>query len=160
MKLTEKGINLIKEFEGLRLTAYRDSVGVWTIGYGNTFYEDGTVVKQGDKITQERADSLFRSILDSFADGVRASLSNPHRISDTQFSAMVSLAYNIGIGRYPEDRYGAAGFRGSTLLRKVNANPCDPTIPDEFRKWNKAGGKVLAGLVRRREAEAQLYKNG
>ena len=150
MKLTEKGINLIKEFEGLRLTAYRDSVGVWTIGYGNTYYENGAVVKQGDKITQERADSLFRSIVDKFADQVRNSLTNPDRVSDAQFSAMVSLAYNIGIG----------AFKGSTLLRKVNANPCDPTIPDEFRRWNKAGGKVLAGLVRRREAEAQLYLNG
>ena len=150
MKLTEKGINLIKEFEGLRLTAYRDSVGVWTIGYGNTYYENGAVVKQGDKITQERADSLFRSILDKFADGVRTSLSNPDRVSDAQFSAMVSLAYNIGIG----------AFKGSTLLRKVNANPCDPTIPDEFLRWNKAGGKALAGLTRRREAEAKLYTNG
>lgn len=150
MKLTEKGINMIKEFEGLRLTAYRDSVGVWTIGYGNTYYEDGTVVKQGDKITQERADRLFRSIVDKFADQVRNALNNPDRVSDTQFSAMVSLAYNIGIG----------AFRGSTLLRKVNANPCDPTIPDEFPRWNKAGGKVLDGLTRRRKAEADLYKNG
>ncbi len=150
MKLTEKGINLIKEFEGLRLTAYRDSVGVWTIGYGNTFYEDGTTVKQGDKITQERADYLFRSIVDKFADQVRNSLTNHERVSDAQFSAMVSLAYNIGIG----------AFKGSTLLRKVNANPCDPAIPDEFPRWNKAGGKVLAGLTRRRKAEAELYKNG
>ena len=150
MKLTEKGINLIKEFEGLRLTAYRDSVGVWTIGYGNTFYEDGSTVKQGDKITQDRADRLFRSIVNKFADQVRTALTNPDRISDAQFSAMVSLAYNIGIG----------AFKGSTLLRKVNANPCDPTIPDEFLRWNKAGGKVLAGLTRRRKAEADLYKNG
>ena len=150
MKLTKKGINLIKEFEGLRLTAYRDSVGVWTIGYGNTFYEDGSTVKQGDKITQERADSLFRSILDKFADQVCNSLTNPDRVSDAQFSAMVSLAYNIGVG----------AFKGSTLLRKVNANPCDPTIPDEFIRWNKAGGKVLAGLTRRRKAEEDLYKNG
>lgn len=150
MKLTEKGINLIKEFEGLRLTAYRDSVGVWTIGYGNTFYEDGSTVKQGDKITQERAGSLFRSILDKFADQVCNSLTNPDRVSDAQFSSMVSLAYNIGVG----------AFKGSTLLRKVNANPCDPTIPDEFIRWNKAGGKVLNGLTRRRKAEADLYKNG
>lgn len=150
MKLTEKGINLIKEFEGLRLTAYRDSVGVWTIGYGNTFYEDGSTVKQGHKITQERADRLFRSIVYKFADQVRNALTNPERVSDAQFSAMVSLAYNIGIG----------AFRGSTLLRKVNANPCDPTIPDEFLRWDKAWGKVLAGLTRRRKAEADLYKNG
>ena len=149
MKLTEKGINLIKEFEGLRLTAYQDSVGKWTIGYGNTFYEDGTTVKQGDKITQKRADSLFRMIVDKFADQVRNALINPNRVSDSQFSAMVSLAYNIGIG----------AFKGSTLLRKVNINPCDSTIPDEFPRWNNAGGKVLAELTRRRKAEADLYKN-
>ena len=132
------------------MTAYRDSVGKWTIGYGNTFYENGAVVKQGDKITQERADSLFRMIVDKFADQVRNALINPNRVSDAQFSAMVSLAYNIGIG----------AFKGSTLLRKANDNPCDPTIPDEFLRWNKAGGKVLAGLTRRRKAEADLYSNG
>ena len=108
MKLTEKGINLIKEFEGLRLTAYQDSVGVWTIGYGNTFYEDGSRVSEGDRINKSRADYLFRSIVDKFADQVCNSLTNPDRVSDAQFSAMVSLSYNIGIG----------AFNGSTLLRK------------------------------------------
>src|SRR5690606_41468509 len=90
------------------------------------------------------------NIMNKFSDQVRNSMINPDRISDTQFSAMVSLAYNIGI----------SAFKGSTLLRKVNANPCDPTIPSEFLRWNKAGGKVINGLTRRRQAEADLYTNG
>ena len=150
MKLTEKGIALMKEFEGLRLEAYQDSVGVWTIGYGNTYYEDGTRVKKGDRISKIRSLDLYTNIVNVFADQVRKSLTNPERVSDAQFSAMVSLAYNIGIN----------AFRTSTLLRKVNANPCDPTIPSEFLRWNKAGGKVLAGLTRRRQAEADLYSKG
>jgi|SRR5690606_29259224 len=150
MNITKKGIDLMKEFEGLRLEAYQDIVGVWTIGYGNTYYEDGTKVKKGDKITKERALDLYTNIMNKFSDQVRNSMINPDRISDTQFSAMVSLAYNIGI----------SAFKGSTLLRKVNANPCDPTIPSEFLRWNKAGGKVINGLTRRRQAEADLYTNG
>ena len=150
MNITKKGIDLMKEFEGLRLEAYQDIVGVWTIGYGNTYYEDGTKVKKGDKITKERALDLYTNIMNRFSDQVRNAIVNPDRISDTQFSAMVSLAYNIGIG----------AFKGSTLLKKVNANPCDPTIPNEFLRWNKAGGKVINGLTRRRQAEADLYTNG
>lgn len=150
MNITKKGIDLMKEFEGLRLEAYQDIVGVWTIGYGNTYYEDGTRVKKGDKITKERALDLYTNIMNRFSDQVRNAIVNPDRISDTQFSAMVSLAYNIGIG----------AFKGSTLLRKVNANPCDPTIPNEFLRWNKAGGKIVNGLTRRRQAEADLYTNG
>lgn len=150
MNITKKGIDLMKEFEGLRLEAYQDIVGVWTIGYGNTYYEDGTKVKKGDKITKERALDLYTNIMNRFSDQVRNAIVNPDRISDTQFSAMVSLAYNIGIG----------AFKGSTLLKKVNANPCDPTIPNEFLRWNKAGGKVVNGLTRRRQAEADLYTNG
>lgn len=150
MNITKKGIDLMKEFEGLRLEAYQDIVGVWTIGYGNTYYEDGTKVKKGDEITKERALDLYTNIMNRFSDQVRNAIVSPDRISDTQFSAMVSLAYNIGIG----------AFKGSTLLRKVNANPCDPTIPSEFLRWNKAGGKVINGLTRRRQAEADLYTNG
>lgn len=148
MKLTEKGIDLMKEFEGLRLEAYQDSVGVWTIGYGNTYYEDGTRVRPGDKITRERALSLYTNVKDEFAENVRKEIT--HQISDNRFSALVSLAYNIGMH----------AFKHSTILKKVNENPCDPTIPDEFLRWNKAGGRVLRGLTRRRQAEADLYLNG
>jgi lysozyme len=145
MKLNKAGKDLIKSFEGLRLSAYKCSANKETIGFGNTFYEDGSPVKMGDTITRERADSLFELIANSFAERVRREVKTI--LTDNQFSALVSIAYNIGIGN----------LQKSTLLRKVNFNPNDPSIRTEFIKWNKAGGKVLAGLTRRREAEAKLY---
>lgn len=145
MKLNKAGKDLIKSFEGLRLSAYKCSANKETIGFGNTFYEDGSPVKMGDTITKERADSLFELIANNFAERVRKEVKTI--LTDNQFSALVSLSYNIGIGN----------LQKSTLLRKVNFNPNDPTIRAEFMKWNKAGGKVLAGLTRRREAEAKLY---
>lgn len=145
MKLNKAGKDLIKSFEGLRLSAYKCSANKETIGFGNTFYEDGSPVKMGDTITKERADSLFELIANSFAERVRKEIKTI--LTDNQFSALVSISYNIGIGN----------LQKSTLLRKVNFNPNDPSIRAEFMKWNKAGGKVLAGLTRRREAEAKLY---
>ena len=145
MNLNKAGKDLIKSFEGLKLTSYQCSAMRWTIGFGNTFYEDGSPVKMGDTITRERADSLFELIANSFAERVRKEVKTI--LTDNQFSALVSLAYNIGIGN----------LQKSTLLRKVNFNPNDPSIRAEFMRWNRAGGKVLAGLTRRREAEAKLY---
>lgn len=145
MKLNKAGKDLIKSFEGLKLVAYKCSANKDTIGYGNTFYEDGSPVKPGDRITKERADSLFELIVSNFTEKVRKEIKTI--LTDNQFSAIVSLAYNIGIGN----------LQKSTLLKKVNFNPNDPSIRAEFMKWNKAGGKVLAGLTRRREAEAKLY---
>ncbi len=145
MKLNKAGADLIKSFEGLKLNAYKCSANKETIGYGNTFYEDGTPVKMGDTITKERAESLFELISDSFAAKVKPVVTSA--VNENQFAALVSFAYNCGIGN----------LKSSTLLRKVNANPNDTTIRAEFLKWNKASGKVLAGLTRRREAEANLY---
>ena len=145
MKLNKAGADLIKSFEGLRLETYRCSANKETIGYGSTFYEDGSPVKLGDKITKERADSLFEKVSDSFAAKVKNCIQKD--INENQFAALVSFAYNVGIGN----------LKSSTLLKKVNANPNDPTIMQEFKKWNRASGKVLAGLTRRREAEANLY---
>ena len=145
MKLNEAGKSLIKSFEGLKLTAYKCSANKDTIGYGNTFYEDGSKVKPGDKITKERAESLFELIAAEFEAKVKQ-LNLPN-LSDNQFSALVSFAYNAGLTNLVK----------STLFRKVRANPNDATIRDEFMKWNKAGGKVLNGLTRRRKAEADLY---
>jgi len=145
MKLNKAGADLIKSFEGCKLTAYKCSANKETIGYGNTFYEDGTPVKLGDKITQERAESLFTLISDSFASKVVPLIKS--KINENQFGALVSFAYNAGVGN----------LQKSTLLKKVNANPNDPSIRDQFMLWNKAGGKVLAGLTRRRKAEADLY---
>jgi len=145
MKLNKEGADLIKEFEGCKLKAYQCSAKKWTIGYGNTFYEDGKPVLPGHAITQEKADQLFEIIANEFAAKVaKLVMSN---VTDNQFASLVSFSYNCGI----------ANLQKSTLLKKVNANHNDQTIRAEFAKWNKAGGKVLAGLTRRREAESNLY---
>lgn len=135
---------LIKEFEGCELTAYLCPAGIMTIGYGSTFYEDGKPVKQGDMITKERAEKLLPNIVTKFAQAVINSLKIG--VTQNQFDAMVSLAYNIGVGN----------FRNSTLLRLVNKGDFAKAAL-EFAKWNKSRGKVLAGLVRRREAERALF---
>jgi lysozyme len=136
---------LIRRYEGCRLKAYQCSAKVWTIGWGSTFYEDGSKVQMGDTITQERADRLFVILLDQFAAQVRPLIKQP--LNDNQFGALLSFAYNAGVG----------ALQRSTLLKLVNANPNNPLIRQEFNKWNKAGGKVLLGLTRRRTAEADLY---
>lgn len=145
MKLNKEASDLIKSFEGCKLKAYQCSAKKWTIGYGNTFYEDGSPVMPGHAITQEKADQLFEIIANEFAEKVAKLV--PSHITPNQFGALVSFAYNCGI----------ANLQKSTLLKKVIANHNDPTIRAEFLKWNKAGGKVLAGLTRRREAEANFY---
>lgn len=143
--MNKAGIDLVKSFEGLRLTSYKCSAGKDTIGYGNTFYEDGSKVKPGDKITVDRAVKLLEFMLDKFDDSVDK-LVTPE-LNENQKSALVSFAYNCGVNN----------LKNSTLLKKVNADPDDPTIADEFKKWTKAGGKVLTGLVKRRNAESILY---
>lgn len=156
MKTNALGRELIQHFESLMLSAYQCSAKKWTIGYGNTFYEDGTPVKQGDKITKERAESLFTLILAKFEKEVASLLTRT--VSDNQFAALVSFAYNVG-SDIDADTI-AEGLGDSTLLKLVNRDPNDPRIADEFLKWNKAGGKVLAGLTRRRKSEAHLYFKG
>jgi lysozyme len=146
MEVNKAGRDLIKQFEGCKLKAYKCPASLWTIGYGNTFYEDGTKVKQGDVITQARAEELLNNIVDDFAKQVDVLVKS--NVTANNFSAIVSFAFNVGIGN----------FRRSTLLRKVNANPKDATIPAEFKKWTRANNVVLKGLVRRREAEAKLYE--
>ncbi len=145
MKLNKEGADLIKEFEGCKLKSYQCSAKKWTIGFGNTFYEDGSPVLPGHAISKEKADQLFDLISDEFASKVAKLV--PSHINPNQFGALVSFAYNCGI----------VNLQKSTLLKKVIANHNDPSIRAEFLKWNKAGGKVLAGLTRRREAEANLY---
>lgn len=145
--MTEKGLELIKEFEGFRADAYWDATGkVWTIGYGATFYMDGTPVKKGDRITKEEATKLLdRMVSEKFEKYVEQYVTS--EINPYQKDALTSFAYNCGAGN----------LKRSTLLKKVNTNPSDPTIRGEFAKWNKSGGKVLNGLTRRRKAEADLY---
>lgn len=135
------------------LQAYKCPAGIWTIGWGNTFYENGQPVKEGDVITQERANSLFQVILSRFEKDVISLLKV--KVTENQFSALVCFAYNVGsdidIDNIPE------GLGDSTLLKLVNRNPNDPEIRNQFKKWNRSKGKVLNGLTRRRAAEADLY---
>lgn len=145
MNITPQARALIRKYEGCKLKAYQCSAKKWTIGWGNTFYEDGSSVKQGDTITQERADKLFVILLDQFAANLRPLITA--KINDNQFGALLSFAYNAGMG----------AFSKSTLRKVVNANPNNQVIRLEFMKWTKAGGKVLLGLQRRRSAEADLY---
>jgi lysozyme len=146
LKLSQKGLELIKQFEGLSLTPYVCAGGINTIGYGNTYYTNGKKVTLKDpKITQKQAEELLKHSLSTYEKAVDSFCRDD--ISQPQFDALVSFAYNLG----------TVALQKSTLIKKVNANPKDVTIADEFLKWNKAGGRVLVGLTRRRQAEANLY---
>ena len=140
-----KGIPIIRKFEGLKLRAYLCPSSIWTIGYGNTFYENGSKVQKGDKITLDRADRLLFFVVQKFEKEVIKMVTS--QINENQLGALTSFAFNVG----------TSNLAKSTLLKKVNANPNDATIRDEFNRWTKAGGKVLNGLVTRRKAEADLY---
>ena len=140
-----KGIEIIKHFEGCKLKAYLCPAKVWTIGYGSTFYEDGSKVKEGDTITQQRADEFLSVMVAKFKFGVKAVVTS--QVNENQIGALTSFAFNVGVG----------ALKSSTLLKVVNQNPNSPDVGIQFAKWTKAGGKVLNGLVRRREAETKLY---
>lgn len=137
--ISDAGICLIKQFEGCRLEAYRCAAGVPTIGYGHT-----SGVAMGTKITQEEADRYLREDLKSFEHAVNCALTRP--VSQNQFDALVSFTYNLGAG----------ALKGSTLLKLLNAGNIKGAA-DEFPKWNKAAGKVLEGLTKRRMKERQLF---
>jgi len=147
MELSQKGKALIMQFEGCKLLAYQDSVGIWTIGFGNIYYENNVAVKKGDIITHNRAIELFNLIVKRFEVDVDSLVTS--NVNQNQFDAMVSLAYNIGIGN----------FKSSSLLKMVNKSPNDTAIYLQFLRWNKAKGKVIEGLTRRRMAESNLYKS-
>jgi len=154
MRLDFSGYKLITDFEGLRLSPYLCSAGVPTIGYGNTFYPNGAKVTMRDKpITKDYAFEIFVFIADLFAKEVKGLIKS--NVNQNQFNALVSFAYNVGTDIDMD--LIAEGLGDSTLLRKVNKNPNDATIRNEFLKWNKAKGKVLNGLTKRRIAESNLY---
>jgi lysozyme len=142
--------DFIKSREGLKLKAYQDSAGIWTIGYGSIHYEDGKPIKRGDTITQERADKLLEAEIILKSIKVNAAIKST-KLTQNQYNALVSFAYNVGTG----------ALLSSTLLKKVLANRNDPSIKDSFLVWNKAhvDGKLVAvaGLTNRRRAEADLY---
>jgi len=140
---SDAGFALTKKFEGLRLTAYQDQVGVWTIGYGHT----GREVHGGMAITEDQADVLLHSdVAGAVACVNRAVTAN---ISQNQFDALVDFVFNLGCAR----------LLGSTLLRHVNAGEFDLAAP-QFLLWDHAGGVVVQGLLKRRQAEMTLFQSG
>ena len=139
MKVSNNGINLVKRFEGLELKAYRDSVGILTIGYGHTH-----AVKAGDIITGEQADAFLREDLQVAELTVNTNVKV--KLTQGQFDALVSFVFNLGSGNFVK----------STLIRKLNAGDYAGAA-DEFGKWVNAGGKKLPGLVKRRAAEREVF---
>lgn len=137
--ISHQGLNLIKEFEGFRNNAYQDSAGVWTIGYGHTL-----TARPGMRISRSEGERLLRQDLVRFEKGVRDRVHVP--LTQNQFDALVSFAFNVGVG----------AFSKSTLLRLLNQGDYNGA-KNEFRRWVHAGGRRLQGLVRRRDREAQLF---
>jgi lysozyme len=146
MKLDENGYKLIMGFEGLSLVPYLCSAKVPTIGYGSTFYPSGKKVTLQDKpINLETAKWMLKETANIFATQVNLLVKT--KLTQNQFNALVSFAFNLG----------SQALSKSTLLKKVNLNPNDITITNEFLKWNKAGGGAPSGLTKRRTIEAKLY---
>ena len=139
MHTGNKGIELIKHFEGCELEAYKCPAGVWTIGYGHI-----KGVHEGMKITEMQAEEMLKSELHEYEGYINDYVTVP--LNQNQFDAMVSWVYNLGGGN----------LRASTLLKVLNAGDYDG-VPAQMLRWNKAGGKVLEGLTRRRQAEADLF---
>lgn len=133
-------LNLIKHYEGCKLVAYQDIVGVWTIGYGET--ED---VHPGMVITQDQADAMIQADYIRYQARVQALIKVP--VTSNQLGALTSFAYNLGV----------TALAGSTLLKLLNSGSPAAVVAQQFARWNMAGGKVVAGLTARRAAEAQLF---
>lgn len=145
MQTSKTGFDLIKHYEGLKLTAYPDPATgstPWTIGYGST-----AGVKQGMKINESQANSMLRADVAKFEKDINRLVKV--KLTQSQFDALVSFVYNLG----------PTNFANSTLLTQLNAGNYK-LVPDQIRRWNKANGKVMAGLVRRRESEAKLFETG
>jgi lysozyme len=150
MTISQKGIDLIKFFEGFRSKSYQDIAGIWTIGYGSTMWTDGSKVKSGQIISEPDAMKLLQWEVKNKT-AVINSLTEKISLTQNQYDALCSFVYNVGVG----------GFGKSTMLKKMKLNPNDPTIRAEFLKWNKItknGVKVESeGLTNRRNKEADLY---
>tara|TARA_Y100001972_G_scaffold64277_1_gene78520 strand:- start:27 stop:491 length:465 start_codon:yes stop_codon:yes gene_type:complete len=140
MKISEYGLNLIKHFEGLELEAYQCAAGVWTIGYGHT--KD---VQPGDQWSESHADHMLEVEMEEYENYVNTAVTVP--LSQNQFDALVSWVYNLGNGN----------LTSSTMLKVLNSGDY-AGVPAQIKRWNKAGGKVLEGLTRRRQAEADMFE--
>lgn len=147
MRVTEEGLALIRQSEGFRAKAYRDPVGIWTIGFGHTSAAGPPQVFEGLAITPEQGRKILARDVEMFALGVAKALRAP--VTGNEFSALVSFAYNVGLG----------AFQRSSVLQAVNAGDRE-AVPRRLQLWVKAGGKVLPGLVKRRAAEAALFMKG
>jgi lysozyme len=139
MKISSNGIELIKIFEGLELEAYKCAAGVWTIGYGHI-----KGVHEGMNITEDTANKMLMEELVEYENYIDQAVTVP--LAQCQYDAMVSWVYNLGNGN----------LTSSTLLKVLNSGDYDG-VPAQMMRWNKAGGKVLEGLTRRRQAEADLF---
>ena len=147
MKISQTGIDLIKSFEGLKLNAYKCPAGIFTIGYGSTFYADKSPIKMGDKLKDKiAAEELLKVTVITFESTVNGLFYNV-TLNQNQFDALVCFVFNIGPN----------AFAASTLLKKAKVNPNDKTIELEFNRWVNGGGVKLPGLVKRRKAESKLY---
>lgn len=140
MKTSDAGINLIQQFEGERLHAYKDIVGIWTIGFGHT----GPEVHEGQHISHDEAIALLHEDLRKFEECVDTHVAVT--VDQNEFDALVCLCYNIGCG----------AFKNSTLMDLLNHGSKDAAA-QQFLRWDRAGGKEVAGLLRRREAERELF---
>ena len=145
MRMSAAGLATVKEFEGLRLKAYKCPAAVWTIGYGHTSAAGNPIVMPDFAITKDEAEEILERDMVQYEDGVKKLVKV--EITQGQFDALVDFAYNAGVG----------ALQKSTLLKKVNAEKFDE-VPAEFMKWTKGGGKELPGLVRRRRAEVKLWR--
>ena len=140
MKISAEGLSLIKKFEGCELEAYKCSAGVWTIGYGHT-----KGVEEGMTITKDQAEEMLLEELVEYEKAVEEAVHN--QLDQCMFDALVSWTYNLG----------PTNLNSSTMLKVLKAGEYDE-VPAQIKRWNKAGGKVLEGLIRRREAEALLFE--
>ena len=139
MKVSQECVDLVKFFEGFEANAYLCPANVWTIGYGRT-----RNVQEGDVVNERQAERDLLEELDEFANQVLNTVKV--ELLQHQLDALTSWTYNLGVGN----------LQSSTLLKKLNTGDYE-SVPSEMVRWNKAGGKVLAGLTRRREAEAELW---
>lgn len=160
MKPSYQAVDFIKEHEGLRLESYRDTGGVWTIGFGTTKYPNGIKVTEGEKITEQEAEEYLHYEVKQKASAIDLLIKDVP-LNQNQYDAIVSLAYNIGIG----------AFAKSTLLKKLKVNPHDKSIyvyakdengkpvvdSCEFVRWCRDNGRIIEGLLIRRAHEADLY---
>ena len=140
MNISQNGLELIKHFEGCELEAYKCAAGVWTIGYGHI-----KTAEEGMVISQSYADELLEGEIVEYEDYVNTAVTAP--LSQDQFDALVSWTFNLGNGN----------LNASTMLKVLNRGEYEE-VPAQMKRWNKAGGKVLEGLIRRREAEANLFE--